>query len=102
MAYAAGFWFVNKDYFKPWDTWTESYIDLNSKAKNYLMAPKYLGFSFNSESVKTQVANIKDVSAQYAKPLFIGVVKEVGIGYATLISKVKTAGIDKVQAEVEA
>lgn len=99
---AAGFWFVNKDYFKPWDTWTESYIDLNSKVKSYLMAPKYLGFSFNSDSVKTQIANMKDVSSQYAKPLFIGVVKDVDAGYATLISKVKAAGIDKVQAEVEA
>ncbi|WP_233566623.1 ABC transporter substrate-binding protein [Cohnella endophytica] len=98
---AAGFWFVNKDFFKPWDTWSDSYVELNKKVKDYLLPPTYLGFSFNSESVKSEIANLKNVSTQYASPLFIGVVKDVDAGYATLASKLKAAGIDKVKAEVE-
>ncbi|SDW14744.1 ABC transporter substrate-binding protein [Paenibacillus sp. CF384] len=98
---AAGFWFVNKDFFKPWDTWSDSYIELNKKVKDYLLPATYLGFSFNSESVKSEIANLKNVSTQYASPLFIGVVKNVDDGYATLTSKLKAAGIDKVKAEVE-
>ncbi|OKP94897.1 ABC transporter substrate-binding protein [Paenibacillus sp. P46E] len=98
---AAGFWFVNKDLFKPMSTWTDSYIELQSKIKDYLVPIPYLGFTFNSENIKTEIANIKNVSTQYAQPIFIGAVKNVDDAFDTLDKKLKAAGIDKVKGEVE-
>lgn len=98
---AAGFWFVNKDLFKPMATWTDSYIDLQSKIKDYLIPVTYLGFTFNSENIKTEIANIKNVSTQYAQPIFIGAFKNTDDAFDLLDKKLKSAGIDKVKAEVE-
>ncbi|WP_246188191.1 DUF3502 domain-containing protein [Paenibacillus tengchongensis] len=99
---AAGFWFVNKDYFKPDASWTDSYIELNNSIKDFLAPVTYLGFSFNSEKVKSEIANLKNVSSQYYLPITIGAVKDVGKAFETLNDKLKSAGIDKVRAEVEA
>ncbi|MEK5445274.1 extracellular solute-binding protein [Paenibacillus sp. FSL R7-0331] len=99
---AAGFWFVNKDYFKPSVSWTDSYIELNNKIKDLLAPPTYLGFSFNSEKVKSEIANLKNVSSQYYLPITIGSVKDVDAAFATLNDKLKAAGIEKVKVEVEA
>ncbi|WP_438447920.1 ABC transporter substrate-binding protein [Gorillibacterium sp. sgz5001074] len=98
---AAGFWFVNKDLFKPMATWTDTYIALNNKIKEYLVPYPYLGFTFNSDTIKTEVANMKNVSTQYAQPIYFGAVKSVDEAFTTLDSKLKAAGIDKVKAEVE-
>ncbi|ASA26242.1 sugar ABC transporter substrate-binding protein [Paenibacillus donghaensis] len=99
---ASGFWFVDKDFGKPSVTWPESYIELQSKVKNYLAPPTYLGFTFNTEKVKSEMANLKTVSSQYYQPIVIGGVKDVNKAFETLESKMKAAGIDKVKAEVEA
>lgn len=99
---AAGFWFVDKDYFKPMASWTEDYIAHYNQVSSYLTDFPYNGFTFNSDKVKTQIANMKNVSSQYASPIFIGAVKDVDSAFATLDSKLKSAGIDKVKAEVEA
>ncbi|WP_337103380.1 extracellular solute-binding protein [Paenibacillus sp. YIM B09110] len=98
---AAGFWFVNKDFFKPSASWTDSYIDLNGKIKDYLAPATYLGFAVNTESIKSEVANLKNVAAQYFLPITIGAVKDVDSAIATLNDKMKAAGIDKVKTEVE-
>lgn len=98
---AAGFWFVDKDYFKPSATWSESYTALNDKIKDYLLPPTYLGFSFNSESVKSQIANLKNVSSQYFLPITIGAVKDVDQSLNALVSKMNAAGVDKVKTELE-
>lgn len=98
---AAGFWFVNKDYLKPSVSWTDSYIDLNNKVKDYLIQIPYLGFSFNSDNVKTEIANLKNVSTQYFLPFAVGSVKDVNASFDTLVSKMNAAGVDKVKAELE-
>ncbi|MNR58064.1 hypothetical protein D3C85_1789760 [compost metagenome] len=51
--------------------------------------------------MKTEVANLANVSTQYANPLYIGAVKSVDESFAILTDKMKAAGIDKVKAEVE-
>ncbi|WP_040950342.1 extracellular solute-binding protein [Gorillibacterium massiliense] len=99
---AAGFWFVNKDFFKPSVDWTDSYIDLNNKVKSYLAPIPYLGFSFNSDNVKTEIANLKNVSTQYFLPFTVGAIKDVDSSFDQLVSKMKAAGVDKVKTELEA
>ena len=98
---AAGFWFVNKDLFKPMEMWTESYSDLREKIDGYLIPTTYQGFLFNSNNVKTEIANLKNVSKQYAQPVYFGAVDNVDTAFETLAAKLKAAGIDRVKAEVE-
>lgn len=98
---ASGFWFVNKDLFKPMATWTDSYVALQDRIKGYLEPTTYLNFSFNSDNVKSEVADLKQVSTRYAQPLYIGAVDNVDQAFATLIAHLKEAGIEKVKAEVE-
>ncbi|ACS99589.1 DUF3502 domain-containing protein [Paenibacillus sp. JDR-2] len=98
---AAGFWFVDKDYFKPSASWTDSYIELNNKIKDFLQPIPYLGFTFNTDNVKTEIANLKNVSTQYFMPLAIGAVKDVDKQFDSLNSKMKAAGVDKVKTELE-
>ncbi|THF83539.1 DUF3502 domain-containing protein [Cohnella fermenti] len=98
---AAGFWFVDKDFLKPSVDWTDSYVELYNKIPDYLSQITYLGFTFNSEQNKTEIANLKNVSTQYFMPLAIGAVKDVDSSLGTLADKMKAAGVDKVKTEVE-
>lgn len=98
---ASGFWFVSKDLFKPMASWTDDYVTLNAKLEEWLKPYPYLNFSFNSENVKDEVANLQSVSTEYAQPLYIGAVRNVDQAFAELKQRLTGAGIDKVKAEVE-
>ncbi|HEX7056361.1 MAG TPA: ABC transporter substrate-binding protein [Bacilli bacterium] len=98
---AAGFWFTNKNEFKPMADWTPQYIELQEQLKQNLVIPKYLTFSFNADNVKTQMANITNVSSQYMYPIYIGAVKNVDEAFNTVIDKLKAAGIEDVKAELQ-
>ncbi|MDG0791520.1 extracellular solute-binding protein [Cohnella ginsengisoli] len=99
---ASGFWFIDKDFFKPMADWTAEYTKHHDEVASFLTDFPYNGFTFNSDKVKTQIANMKNVSSQYASPIFIGAIKDVDSAFATLDEKLKSAGIDKVKTEVEA
>jgi putative aldouronate transport system substrate-binding protein len=98
---ASGFWFVNKDILKPMANWPASYIEHRNSVSEKLKPVLYGGFTFNSENVKSQIANIANVSTQYANPLYIGAVKNVDESLTQLTDKLQAAGLDKVKAEVE-
>ena len=61
----------------------------------------YTYFSFNTESVKAQIAAIASAMAQYHDPLALGYVKDPVAGLATLKQKLKDAGVDAVQVELQ-
>ncbi len=98
---ASGFWFVNKDILKPMANWPASYIEHRNSVSDILKPVPFASFTFNSENVKSQIANIANVSTQYANPLYIGAVKNVDEAFTQLTDKLNAAGIDKVKAEVE-
>ncbi|WP_337103383.1 ABC transporter substrate-binding protein [Paenibacillus sp. YIM B09110] len=98
---ASGFWFVNKDLFKPMTTWSEPYIKLKEQIEHYLVPTTYMGFLFNSSNVKSEIAALKNVSTQYAQPIYFGAVDDMDAAFDTLTAKLKAAGIDRVKAEVE-
>ncbi|WP_025682131.1 ABC transporter substrate-binding protein [Paenibacillus maysiensis] len=99
---AAGFWFVNKALFKPMSTWPQTYIDFWKKQNEYNTSDfVFKGFSFNSENVKTQIANLANASTQYANPIYIGAVKDVDKAFDELAKNLKSAGLDEVKAEVQ-
>ncbi|KAG2893145.1 hypothetical protein PC117_g23853 [Phytophthora cactorum] len=100
---AAGFWFVNKALFKPMSNWPQTYIDHREKLKDYNTSDyPFNGFTFNSDKVKTQIANLANASTQYANPIYIGAVKDVDKAFDDLIKNLNSAGLDKVKAEVQA
>ncbi len=99
---AAGFWFTNKDLFKPMADWTPEYIALKEQLKTALVNPVYNTLSFNQDKVKSQVANLKQVTSQYFNPIMLGVAKDVDAAFQTLIDKAKAAGYDELLAEEKA
>lgn len=68
--------------------------DFNKKAKK----SKALGFSFNSEPVKTEIASLTNVRNQYLVALETGTVDPATL-LPEYIKKMKASGIDKVIAE---
>ncbi|MEK5445270.1 ABC transporter substrate-binding protein [Paenibacillus sp. FSL R7-0331] len=98
---ASGFWFVNKEFLPPMAEWTDSYTEMRGRIDSYLKPVTYLGFLFNSGNVKTEIANLKSISIEYAQPIYIGAVEDVDAAFTRLSGLLKAAGIDKVKAEVE-
>jgi putative aldouronate transport system substrate-binding protein len=69
---------------------------LNRSAK----ASAALGFTFDIENVKTEIAQLDAVIKEYGGPLFGGAV-DPATGIAELQKRVKAAGIDRVVAEAQ-
>ncbi|RPK31461.1 ABC transporter substrate-binding protein [Paenibacillus xylanexedens] len=99
---SAGFWFVNKALFKPMSTWPKTYIDFWEKQDEYNTSDYALnGFNFNTENVKTQIANLANASTQYANPIYIGAVKDVDKAFDELNKNLSSAGLEKVKEEAQ-
>lgn len=58
-------------------------------------------FVFDDTSVKNEVANVGNVMLRYAIPLEYGLIDDLEKGQADLISQLKSAGIDKLQTELQ-
>jgi putative aldouronate transport system substrate-binding protein len=97
---AAGFWFTNKDIFKPLATWSPSYVALRSSVKSMLFNSTFTGFTFSPDKVKTEVANLAQGWTQYANPMYVGAVPSVNDSFSKLSQKLKAAKIDKVTQEI--
>ncbi|MNE88500.1 hypothetical protein D3C80_1858140 [compost metagenome] len=84
-------------------SWPQAYVDFWEKFDEYNTTDyAYHGFTFNSDKVKTQIASLANASAQYANPIYIGVVKDMDKAFDELSRNLNSAGLDKVKAEVEA
>ena len=87
----------NKQQVGAWSEW-ESRIAANAK----LATPNLLdAFVLNTDVVQSEFAAVNQVKNQYGNPLAAGLVKDVDQSYQTLISQLKTAGLDKYQGEVQ-
>lgn len=58
-------------------------------------------FVFDNSKVKSEIANLGNVMLRYAIPLEYGLVKDLDKGLAELNGQLKSAGLDKVQAELQ-
>ena len=67
--------------------------------KTALVSP-LLGFTFNSEPVKNEIAAITNITSQMSPSLFSGDTDPV-TGCPQLVEKCKAAGLDKVMAEMQ-
>lgn len=75
------------------DLWTKTTAYNDEAIKS-----KALGFAFNTESVKNEITALNNVTAQYLKVLETGTL-DPSKNLPDFISKLKSAGIDKVIAE---
>lgn len=98
---AAGFWFTNKSIFKPWKSWTTSYIDHRDQARSAMRQTAFSTFTPITDNFKTESANIAQVYTQYYNPIYIGAVKDVDAAFVTLDEKLQAAGITKVYDEMK-
>lgn len=99
--YGAGWWANNRDQWPPLENYTQGYIDMKKTLQDH--AKSYLIDSFNvdTESIKTEMANITNVLTQYEKPIRLGMVKNVDQAVDDLIVKLKKAGAEKVVEEFQ-
>ncbi|MEF2967508.1 ABC transporter substrate-binding protein [Paenibacillus sp. M1] len=58
-------------------------------------------FVFDDSKVKNEVANVGNVMLRYAIPLEYGLIPDLDKGQAELIEQLKSAGIDKIQQELQ-
>lgn len=59
-----------------------------------------LGFAFDPEPVKAEISAMKNVSEQYATPVYTGM-SDTDSGVREYIAQLKNAGMDKVLAEMQ-
>jgi len=59
-------------------------------------------FVFDNSKVKTEIASVGNVMLRYAIPLEYGLVKDIDQGIAELNKQLKAAGVEKIQAELQA
>ncbi|WP_337100580.1 ABC transporter substrate-binding protein [Paenibacillus sp. YIM B09110] len=59
-------------------------------------------FVFDNSKVKTEIANVGNVMLRYAIPLEYGVIKDIDKALADLNKQLDAAGVDKIQAELQA
>jgi putative aldouronate transport system substrate-binding protein len=97
---AAGFWFTNKDVFKPLATWSPAYVELRKSVKGMLFNSTFTGYTFSPDKVKTEVANLAQSWTQYANPMYVGAVPDVNQAFGTLSQKLKAAKVEKVLEEI--
>ncbi|CAH1208388.1 hypothetical protein PAECIP111892_03100 [Paenibacillus auburnensis] len=97
----SGFWFVNKEYLKPMASWPEAYVKHLDNIKDNFITTPYTSFSFNPEHVKSEISSLSKVSAQYARPIYIGAVDNIDQAFEHLKLKLQAAGIEKVKKEVQ-
>lgn len=100
---AAGFWFTNKNQFKPMATWNAQYIQLLSdiKEKGYLINDSLVAFNADISNIKTEIANLNQVGIQYMNPIYVGMVKDIKGAFDLRNEKLKAANIDKVKEELQ-
>ncbi|HEY8462534.1 MAG TPA: extracellular solute-binding protein [Bacillota bacterium] len=98
---AAGFWFTNKDQFKPLASWSDQYLEVRENLKQWLKSNPFAAFAPNTDAFKTEAANLNQVLIQYFNPIMIGAVKDVDQAFATLKQKMDAAGAQKVLADLK-
>ncbi|CAK4858746.1 unnamed protein product [Aphanomyces euteiches] len=98
--YGAGWWSNNRDQWPPLENYSDNYINMKKNLQEHAVSYLLDGFNINTDSIKTEIANIGNVYKEYAIPIELGIVKDVDKSVAVLIEKYKKAGAEKVMEEV--
>jgi Domain of unknown function (DUF3502). len=98
---ASGFWFTNKDQHLPSASWSDDYLALKQQIPDMIYKQKFTAFAPDLTNIQSEVANLVLVEQQYAYPLYVGMVDNVDDAMATLKEKYESAGIEKVQKDLQ-
>ena len=79
----------------PKDKW-ESFAAWNKSA---VVSP-ILGFTFDTEPVKTEMVQIRNIGDEFCTPLFVGAA-DPDTAVPKMLKKMKNAGLDKILAEMQ-
>lgn len=99
--YSSGFWSTNRDLWPPLENYTDDYLNMKKQLQDSAASNVLMGFNFNGDNVKSEMANISNVTQQYLWPIKAGVIAgDVDSAIEEYLSKLKTAGAEKVFDEV--
>ncbi len=76
------------------DTW-DATVKMNDESEK----SPYMGFSFDVENVKNEIASVNAVNSEYSNFLNYGV-EDPALHWDTYVKKLKDAGIDKIVEEI--
>lgn len=79
--------------------WKQMEVMMSTWGENAKINP-YENFSFNKEPVNAEMAALKQIEDEYARPLEAGIVDDVEKGVQELLKQQKLGGIEKVLQEV--
>ncbi len=88
-------------FYKPVKGSAPTLLAVKGKLNAMAIKDPYALFALNQDPIKNELAALNSVMVQYEAPLNFGFVDDVAAGLATLKSKMKEAGIDKVMAEIQ-
>jgi putative aldouronate transport system substrate-binding protein len=97
----SGFWFTNKDIFPPLESWTPSYIAHREQIKSLLAPNIYAAFAPATDNIKVEAETCNQIITQYLNPIQLGSVKDVDASFKALEEKLKSAGIERIMAEMK-
>lgn len=97
--YQSGWWSNNRNQWPPIENYSQNYIDMKKRLQDAAKPNKVNGFNANTESIKTEIANVLNVATQYELPIMMGMVKNPDAAVDALIEKLKSAGAQKVVDE---
>ncbi|CAH1208366.1 hypothetical protein PAECIP111892_03097 [Paenibacillus auburnensis] len=76
-------------------------LDMLNELKSRVYHYPLEKFVFDDTNVKNEISNINNVMIRYNAPLEYGAIENTNEGYAQLAKQLKTAGLEKVQQEMQ-
>ena len=89
-----------------WDSWDSNWntaksLEMMQKNNKSAKESVLLGFTFQNETVKTEIAQLNAIKKEVEPIIFTGSMPDFDKYMAELSLKMKNAGVDKVKAEIE-
>lgn len=95
------FWFTDSKLKKPMASWPQQRIDMGNEYSKKTVSPPLNGITLNTDSIKTEMASIKNIESVEGDSLKVGMVENVDAMMEAYLKKLKDAGYEKVVAEMK-
>ena len=94
-----GFWFTNKNQWRPLADWPEQYAEMRTHAGDKLFDMPLSAFAFTNANVRTELTRVGAAFKRYGDPLAVGAVDDVDETLRVLATLMKGAGVDVLKQE---
>ena len=96
-----GFWFTNKNQWRPLANWSEAYAALRENANALLFDMPLSAFAFTPGQFKTELTGASAAFSRYGDPLAVGAVDDVDETLRLLANALEAAGVEQLKKEAE-